>query len=292
MLRVVPEGILVDATGRGRRPHGRSPGEPPAHTRRGPGPGSRGAEHGVRAPRPSPAPPDAAPRHLRCARHGAGQRRAGRGLGVPVRSRGELAAARPARARLQLPARRPPSTCAWTQPVRSPPPTSSTAPMKAPSPASFAATPTNGTPGASRPPSSPGDPSPTTAQLSGAVAAAVPAPARRRSHPARRTFQALRIEVNGELEMLEGALAGAIERLSTSGRCAVLSYHSGEDPDRQGRSSGGLPASSRRHGRVCLPPRAPRPPSGSSRGGPSPRPTRRRPPTTGRVRPGCGPWNV
>ena len=69
----------------------------------------------------------------------------------------------------------------------------------------------------------------TTAQLSGAVAAAVPAPARRRSHPARRTFQALRIEVNGELEMLEGALAGAIERLTSSGRCAVLSYHSGED---------------------------------------------------------------
>ena len=69
----------------------------------------------------------------------------------------------------------------------------------------------------------------TTAQLSRAVAAAVPGQARRRSHPARRTFQALRIEVNGELEMLEGALTGAIERLAGSGRCAVLSYHSGED---------------------------------------------------------------
>lgn len=69
----------------------------------------------------------------------------------------------------------------------------------------------------------------TTAQLSGAVAAAVPAPARRRSHPARRTFQALRIEVNGELEFLERALTGAIDRLVDSGRCAVLSYHSGED---------------------------------------------------------------
>jgi 16S rRNA (cytosine1402-N4)-methyltransferase len=69
----------------------------------------------------------------------------------------------------------------------------------------------------------------TTAQLSGAVAAAVPVPARRRSHPARRTFQALRIEVNGELEMLERALTGALERLIDSGRCAVLSYHSGED---------------------------------------------------------------
>lgn len=69
----------------------------------------------------------------------------------------------------------------------------------------------------------------TTAQLSRAVAAAVPAPARRRSHPARRTFQALRIEVNGELELLERSLTGAIDRLVDSGRCAVLSYHSGED---------------------------------------------------------------
>ena len=69
----------------------------------------------------------------------------------------------------------------------------------------------------------------TTAQLSRVVAAAVPGGPRRRSHPARRTFQALRIEVNGELEMLEGALTGAIDRLTGSGRCAVLSYHSGED---------------------------------------------------------------
>ena len=69
----------------------------------------------------------------------------------------------------------------------------------------------------------------TTAQLARAVAGAVPAPARRRAHPARRTFQALRIEVNRELEILEPALTGAIERLAGAGRCAVLSYHSGED---------------------------------------------------------------
>ena len=69
----------------------------------------------------------------------------------------------------------------------------------------------------------------TTTQLSRAVAAAVPAAARRRTHPARRTFQALRIEVNGELETLEEALTAAIARLSGAGRCAVLSYHSGED---------------------------------------------------------------
>ena len=74
-----------------------------------------------------------------------------------------------------------------------------------------------------------GRPFATTAQLAETVADAVPAPARRRAHPARRTFQALRIEVNRELEILEPALTGAIERLVGAGRCAVLSYHSGED---------------------------------------------------------------
>ncbi|MYB03998.1 MAG: 16S rRNA (cytosine(1402)-N(4))-methyltransferase RsmH [Acidimicrobiaceae bacterium] len=69
----------------------------------------------------------------------------------------------------------------------------------------------------------------TTRQLARTVAGAVPATTRRRAHPARRTFQALRIEVNGELEMLERSLTGAIDRLVDGGRCAVLSYHSGED---------------------------------------------------------------
>ena len=74
-----------------------------------------------------------------------------------------------------------------------------------------------------------GRPFATTAELSRTVAGAVPAPARRRAHPARRTFQALRIEVNRELDILEPALTTAIERLVGAGRCAVLSYHSGED---------------------------------------------------------------
>ena len=69
----------------------------------------------------------------------------------------------------------------------------------------------------------------TTTQLARVVAEAVPAATRRRVHPARRTFQALRIEVNRELEILETALTTAIARLAGSGRCAVLSYHSGED---------------------------------------------------------------
>jgi 16S rRNA (cytosine1402-N4)-methyltransferase len=70
----------------------------------------------------------------------------------------------------------------------------------------------------------------TTARLAEVVRDAIPAPARRRGgHPARRSFQALRIEVNGELDVLPLALSRAIERLVPGGRCAVLAYHSGED---------------------------------------------------------------
>jgi 16S rRNA (cytosine1402-N4)-methyltransferase len=62
------------------------------------------------------------------------------------------------------------------------------------------------------------------------VRAAIPAPARRRGgHPAKRTFQALRIEVNHELDVLDSALDQAIDLLVPRGRCAVLAYHSGED---------------------------------------------------------------
>jgi 16S rRNA (cytosine1402-N4)-methyltransferase len=70
----------------------------------------------------------------------------------------------------------------------------------------------------------------TTTQLAAVVRDAIPAPARRRGgHPAKRTFQALRIEVNNELAVLPGALDQAIGALAPGGRCAVLSYHSGED---------------------------------------------------------------
>jgi 16S rRNA (cytosine1402-N4)-methyltransferase len=70
----------------------------------------------------------------------------------------------------------------------------------------------------------------TAGELVAVVRDAIPAPARRRGgNPAKRTFQALRIEVNDELDALPAALDAAIDALVPGGRCAVLSYHSGED---------------------------------------------------------------
>ena len=70
----------------------------------------------------------------------------------------------------------------------------------------------------------------TTTELAAVVVAAIPAAARRTGgHPAKRTFQAIRIEVNGELDALAPALDAAMRRTGKGGRVAVLSYHSGED---------------------------------------------------------------
>lgn len=69
----------------------------------------------------------------------------------------------------------------------------------------------------------------TTSEVADTVAAAVPAAARRRGHPAKRVFQALRVEVNEELTVLPTALDAAVAALVPGGRCVVLSYHSGED---------------------------------------------------------------
>jgi 16S rRNA (cytosine1402-N4)-methyltransferase len=69
-----------------------------------------------------------------------------------------------------------------------------------------------------------------TSQLADIVRAAIPAPAMRRGgHPAKRTFQALRIEVNGELGALSRALPVALDALAAGGRIVVLAYHSLED---------------------------------------------------------------
>jgi 16S rRNA (cytosine1402-N4)-methyltransferase len=69
-----------------------------------------------------------------------------------------------------------------------------------------------------------------TAHLAQVVTTAIPAAARRTGgHPAKRTFQAIRIEVNAELEVLPSAIDDAIDALVPGGRIAILSYHSGED---------------------------------------------------------------
>jgi 16S rRNA (cytosine1402-N4)-methyltransferase len=75
-----------------------------------------------------------------------------------------------------------------------------------------------------------GAPVTTSARLVEIIVGAVPAAARTTGgHPAKRTFQALRIEVNDELAALAAALPAAVARLAVGGRIAVLSYHSGED---------------------------------------------------------------
>ena len=69
-----------------------------------------------------------------------------------------------------------------------------------------------------------------TAHLAEVVRAAIPAAARRHGgHPAKRTFQAIRIEVNRELDQLAEALEGAMAVLAPGGRMVVMSYHSLED---------------------------------------------------------------
>jgi 16S rRNA (cytosine1402-N4)-methyltransferase len=75
-----------------------------------------------------------------------------------------------------------------------------------------------------------GRPVTTTTELVALVTKAIPAATRRTGgHPAKRSFQALRIAVNQELDVLGPAVQAAIELLAPRGRLIVLSYHSGED---------------------------------------------------------------
>ncbi|MEO6793633.1 MAG: 16S rRNA (cytosine(1402)-N(4))-methyltransferase RsmH [Mycobacterium sp.] len=69
-----------------------------------------------------------------------------------------------------------------------------------------------------------------TGELTALLYEAIPAPARRTGgHPAKRTFQALRIAVNGELDSLRGAVPAALNALAVGGRVAVMAYQSLED---------------------------------------------------------------
>ncbi len=73
------------------------------------------------------------------------------------------------------------------------------------------------------------EPIATTGRLAEIISAAVPSQAKSGGHPAKRAFQAIRIEVNGELSSVGKALEAAAGRLKKGGRIAVISFHSLED---------------------------------------------------------------
>ena len=69
----------------------------------------------------------------------------------------------------------------------------------------------------------------TTGELAEIIKNSVPAAYRREKNPCRKSFQAIRIEVNGELDALEQVLADGFDRLKTGGKMAVITFHSLED---------------------------------------------------------------
>lgn len=86
-----------------------------------------------------------------------------------------------------------------------------------------------------------------TARLSTVIAEAMPAARRRAGHPALRTFQAIRMAVNGELEAVENGLEQAIAMVRPGGRVVAISYHSLEDRIVKNRFAAGA------RGCVCPP---------------------------------------
>ena len=69
----------------------------------------------------------------------------------------------------------------------------------------------------------------TTGELNEIIKAAIPAKLRQNGHPSKKTFQAIRIECNGELEVLKNALDDLIELLNLGGRLCIITFHSLED---------------------------------------------------------------
>ena len=70
----------------------------------------------------------------------------------------------------------------------------------------------------------------TTLELVEIIKNAIPAKARREGpHPAKRTFQAIRIEVNSELSILNRAIEDGVDKLNIGGRMAIITFHSLED---------------------------------------------------------------
>jgi len=96
-----------------------------------------------------------------------------------------------------------------------------------------------------------GEPVTTTSQLASLVERTTGPGKQRRIHPATRTFQALRIAVNRELENLDRFVTDAVDHLEPDGRLAVISFHSLEDRIVK-RTLGKL------SGRCQCPPRVPR----------------------------------
>lgn len=69
----------------------------------------------------------------------------------------------------------------------------------------------------------------TTGQLSELIKAAIPAANRDGGHPAKRSFQAIRIEVNGELDVIAPTIESAVSHMKKGGRIAIITFHSLED---------------------------------------------------------------
>ncbi len=69
----------------------------------------------------------------------------------------------------------------------------------------------------------------TTLELVEVIKKAIPKAAREKEHPAKKTFQAIRIEVNGELDVLTESISKIVSRLNKNGRLAIITFHSLED---------------------------------------------------------------